>query len=345
MHSDSLAAMVRAVARLRPRGALDPALVNALAELVAPTADHNTVEIDAPAGQGPDARDRRAAEPAQAPEIKNPPRVAHPSTTPDDDALPSVALRPAAPDPMKLVALVSTMVQMAERADLASPTRSPGASNNAEPGHGTDSQGPVDPLESLFPAGRVRAILRDMATISTPSGHIDIQAAVAMIARAEPVQSLPVQMKSSLGHTIQLLFDAGPSMLPFSRDKHQLAATALRLLGKDRVRVSDFIGDPGRGVRAQRQVRWEPLRWPGRGSTLLVVSDLGIAAGHTQEHEAHEAWAALLAEADQRGVRTLALIPYTRERWPAAAARFGVALTWDLATGVQLLRRATRSQR
>ena len=343
MHSAALAALVRAVARLRPAGPLDPALVMALADLlVRPTEpepktndgqwqDETTdkarkaVELTL-GGAGPKSPTKLPGEPLQ-----------------DEGNRANVAPRRAAQDPNKLVALVSSLAQVAERADLAAPRRGSAGSTLAVPRTVTEVQGPAAPLESLFPTGRVRAILRDMATVAAPSGQVDVAAAVALMARAEPIKALPQRVRSALGHTILMLFDAGPAMLPFARDKQQLAATSLRLLGKDRVRVGDFIGDTGRGVRAQRQVRWEPLRWPGRGSTIMVISDLGIGAGHADRQAAHDHWVSFLDEADRRGLRSVVLIPYDRPRWLPVAARFGVALAWDLATGVQALRRSARA--
>jgi hypothetical protein len=162
-------------------------------------------------------------------------------------------------------------------------------------------------------------------------------------ARAEPADRLPRRLVSTLGHSVQLLFDAGPAMLPFARDKQQLAATATRLLGRDRVRVADFIGNPLQGVRAQRQVRWDDLRWPGRRSALVVVSDLGMgnSGGAEAQLHAHE-WQRFIDEAHRRGLRSVVLIPYARERWPEAARGFGTALTWDLGTGVQALHKSAR---
>ncbi|KNZ33321.1 MAG: hypothetical protein AD742_06945 [Methylibium sp. NZG] len=342
MQVAALAALVRAVARLRPAGPLDPALVAALADLLLqPTEPEPKRGTARPPAEARDTA-RRTGERASAALPQTPtPRPAS-EAWPGAGARPPAAQRRSAQDDNKLVGLVSSLTQVAERADLAAPRSGTARSAAPTPPTAAEAQGSAAPLESLFPTGRVRAILRDLSIVATPSGPIDVAAAVAMVARAEPIQALPRLVRSALGHTILLLFDAGPAMLPFARDKQQLSATALRLLGKDRVRVADFIGDPGQGVRAQRQVRWEPLRWPGRGSTILVVSDLGIGAGRPNPRLDDDPWTLLLDEADRRGLRSVALIPYDRPRWPPVAARFDVALTWDLATGVQALRRLRR---
>jgi len=339
MSQDHLATLLRAVALLRPAGALDSALIAALARLVAPAARQTGARpIEGmPHAAAPAAANAEATTPVDPASELNP-RVTPP--TPVDDA-PVSRPRARPQDPNRLVALPSELLQVAERADLA--TRQ-GALTDAigAPRQPMEAPARTAPLESLFAPGRVRAILRELSTLTTPSGQPDIAAVVALIARAEPIERLPQRLVSTLGHSVLLLFDAGPSMLPFSRDKQQFAATATRLLGRDRVRVADFIGDPLRAVRAQRQVRWEPMHWPGRQSSVVVVGDLGVGRGASAAALQADDWARFLDEAGRRGLRTVLLIPYGRDRWPAMAHAFGTALTWDGTTGVQALRRRMR---
>jgi len=198
------------------------------------------------------------------------------------------------------------------------------------------------PLESLFPPVRVRGILRELVTLRSASGPLDVAAAIELMARAVPVDRLPRTSVSALGHSLLLFFDAGPAMLPFTRDKQQLAATSLRLFGRDRVRVADFISTPLHRVRPQRQVRWEELRWPTRGSAVVVVTDLGIGGGQTETRRHADDWRRFVEETHTRQLRSVALIPYARDRWPPTADAFGTALTWDLDTGVQALYKNAR---
>lgn len=340
-----VAALIRAVSRLRGPGTLDPQLVDALATLLLPRPEAIKPEpTRLPPGSSLTAP--RSVSPKSA-EISDGPPL--PAPVPSAAAPLAGGVKPkpraAAGDAQKLVALASSWVQTAERADLAAPRRLAGGTKAANAPVTNEAPGPAAPQESLFPATRVRAILRDMATSSKPTGQPDLAAAVRLIAQAQPIKELPQGTKTTLGHNIVLLFDAGPAMLPFARDKQQLAATALRLLGKDRVRVNDFLVDPMRGVRAQRQVRWEPLRWPGRGSTLLLISDLGIGDNQPARELQGALGQSFIDECHRRGLRSVVLIPYQRERWPTLAARFDVALTWDLDAGVQALRRSMRQLR
>lgn len=341
MSTDHLAVLLRAVAALRPAGPLDPALLQALARLIAPR----------PAAGAPVvAADARAPAPAPvAPSIAAATAVVAAAgivlgslsakATGVADRPGAAAPRPAVPAADTLAALAAVLEQVTERADLAAAQQAPAALGDAAPGT-PEAPGPSAPVESLFAPRRVRAILRELTTQALPNGQVDIAAAVALIARAEPIDRLPQRLVSSLGHSVQLLFDSGPALLPFTQDRQQLAATAIRLLGEDRVRTADFLGDPARGVRAQGQVRWAPLHWPARHSTLVVVSDLGLGDGRAAVQAA--GWRRFLDEAKQRGLRSVLLIPYAPVRWPAVARRFDTTLTWDLASGVQGLRRSAR---
>jgi hypothetical protein len=349
MNVNTLTTLVRTLAHLRSPQAsdavdtLDPALVQLLLELLEPTpvAANQTVKRKTSAAQPGTANFSATTTPTQT---QARPASPHPDL-PDRTTSESTVDRPRTPShgAQKLVGLPASLVPVIERADLKPPERQTSPTGATGSVASTEAPATHAPMDSLFPAGRVRAILRDMATVASPSGELDTHRVVAQLARGDAITALPQRHRRTLSPSIGLLFDVGPTMLPFSRDKQQLGATALRLLGKDRVRIADFIGSPSQGVRAQRRVRWEALRWPVRGATLVVVSDLGIGAPHLSDAE-HD-WAAWLREARGRGIRTLALIPYEASRWPAVAQGFDLAMSWDLSTGVQAVRRLMRQHR
>jgi hypothetical protein len=349
MHVDTLTTLVRTLARLQsPKASgavdtLDPALVQQLLELLEPTpnAATQTVRRKASAAQPGTTSQSATTTPTHTQARTATPRPDLPDRATSEPTADKV--RTPSHSAQKLVGLPASLVPVIERADLKPPERQTPPTGHNGPVASTEAAATSAPLDSLFPAGRVRAILRDMATVSTPSGELDTRRAVDHLSRGEAITTLPQRSRRTLSPSIGLLFDAGPTMLPFSRDKQQLGATALRLLGKDRVRIADFIGSPSQGVRAQRQVRWEALRWPVRGATLVVISDLGIGAPHLSDAE-HD-WGLWLREARGRGIRTLALIPYEASRWPAVAHSFDLAMSWDLSTGVQAVRRLMRQHR
>jgi hypothetical protein len=338
VNAEQIATLVRAVARLRIGDAGDTALIDALANLIEPAP--STVPS---MNKRPMADDRRPRDPmssnvAGAADLPRPP----PAMPLPDAAtrLPARPPRERKPAHDRLVAEPSVLERVTERADLSTPDRQAARVIADRPASAADAGGPVAPLESLFAPGRVRGILREMTTLTHAGGGPDIAAIVRLIARAQPPTRLPRLPVTTLGHSVQWLFDTGPSMLPFARDRQQLAATALRLLGRDRVRIADFIGHPLQAVRAQRQVQWGELRWPPRGSALVAVSDLGI--GSRESPLLAPPWLEFIDECKRRRLRSVVLIPYEQARWPAVAAAFDTALTWDLDTGVQGLRRVRR---
>ena len=331
MAHDRIALLIRAVTRLRVQGSSDAELIDALARLILPEPRGATAEASAPTILRPSAPQVPRVEPERAalrPPVR-PPVVVRPQS---EDAGTTARRRTSS-----LKGVPSVLEQVIDRADLDVPQSAVIQDRRMSDRSPSEAQ-PVAPLESLFASGRVRAIIRELATRTTHTGPVDVAAAVRRIARGDAIDRVPRRPLSSLGHTVQLLFDAGPLMVPFARDKQQLVATATRVLGRDRLRVADFIGTPLQGVRAQRQVRWEGLRWPDRRSAVVVVSDLGTGGERAEtDHRAAE-WLRFLHDAHARGLRTFALIPYPADRWPQMAAAFSTSLTWDVETGMQALR-------
>jgi hypothetical protein len=243
----------------------------------------------------------------------------------------------------RLVAIKSLLQLITEHADLVPEQRDSTPQRRDRATVESDLRGLPVPVEALFPAGRVRAILREMATVPVPSGRPDMDAAVQWIAAGKPIREMPQFLVTALPHAIHWLFEAGPSMLPFARDKQQLARTATRLLGQDRVRIADFLADPRKGTRPRGQVKWRPLHWPGRQSAVVIVSDLGIGDDQMIDARAQGIWWSFTEEAAQRGVSTVLLNPYEHQRWPPVTGAFDLALTWDAGARVQALRRTRRS--
>lgn len=332
--------LLQAVAGLHPQGAPDEGLIDALSRLTAMP----PLSVD---GAAPAQRSPQAALPPAPAEL-----ILAATLSPRDNVVkpgPVQSLhniQEPIPEMWRAngpsITLESQIELIVEQAGLAAPAGHVRVHVEAGVATGNDTPPIAAPSEGLFPPNRARAILRELSTLPAPSHTPDIAAAVGRIARALPITDMPRRMVSVLGHEVQLLFDAGPGMLPFTRDKQQLASTAMRVLGSDRVRVADFLGAPTRGVRPQRQVHWSDLRWPGRRSAVLVISDLGIGEQADGAWPMADAWLEFLNEAAWRDLRTAVLIPYPHQRWPAIADRFGTAQTWDLNAGVQSLRRALR---
>lgn len=241
-----------------------------------------------------------------------------------------------------LTALKSTLYLIANEADieLNEAERNQPERGKQSPDLNFETVRP--PVENLFPETRVRGILREMAMVPTARGRINVETAVNLVASGKPLCELPEEILSGMPPAVHWLFDTAPSMLPFSRDKQQLAHTAPRLLGNERTHIADFIGDPKKGVRLRRKVRWESFHWPARKSAVVVVSDLGIRDPAGLKSLTARAWETFLEEAESKEINVVLLNPYMPDRWPEFARCFPIALSWDSATGVQQLRRNRR---
>jgi len=340
---NNIAALIEAAAHLHRAGAPDPELIGALAGMLGLVPSAANTDRSGHTGN---SGIRLAASPLDPTEFGTPqPRSRNPygmtEGLPGRPAGPRAEPPPPAGD-APLHARPTTLRKVAQRADLAPGDRALHPAARERESDAGDTDASSAPVESLFAPNRVRAILGGLATVPVPSGEPDMTNIVDMIARAVPIDQLPERSVHALGHAVQLLFDAGPTMLPFTQDKQQLASAAVRLIGRDRVRVADFLGAPLNGVRVQRSVRWQPFGWPDRRSTVVVVSDLGSGDGR---QGIDLAWRDFLDQAARRQVCTVALIPYPASRWPDGVEGFDAAVTWDLATGVRSLRRALRMRR
>lgn len=336
---NNIAALIQAVAFVHPDGAPDAELISMLAYFLGVV----------PASEVPTERQNKAGDHDTGPatmmalpvSLSN--RDSLRSNRSERDRHPSTPSIAASGNGL-LQAQPSTVQKIAERADLAPNHSSANTSQDGRTRSVDDIDASSVPIESLFASNRVRSILRGLATIPISGGEPNIASIVDMLAQGSPASRLPNCTLNTLAHAVELLFDVGPAMLPFSRDKQQLASMAVRLIGTDRIRIADFIDDPLQGIRMQRKTRWQPFAWPDRRSIIIVVSDVGIGSG-ISHHSLAPAWHVFLRQAAHREIRTVALIPYSSSRWPSEVAAFDAALPWDLVTGVQTLRRATRRHR
>lgn len=342
MEFNAYIALLRATARLHPNGDVDPHLIEALGRLIAP---HRR------GGPSPIRQNRQPAGTARAHGSEDKPQDSQKNV--QADPLASSLRQPGAAKPKaatrqkrdrgdNLVAIESELVLISEQADLVVEQQGKAAQDRRRRSAPVEPPTVSPPVADLFPDVRVRAVMREMATLSIPSGRPDLQAAVKLISSGRPIEKMPQLLMSALPHAILWLFEAGPTMLPFSRDKQQLARTTIRLLGEDRIRIADFIADPMKGIRPRGQVKWQPLRWPSRHSAIVVVSDLGIGGTQVIDVNSQHVWMTLLEEAERRGIHMVLLNPYEPDRWPAVSAAFDTTLTWDTETGVQELRHKRR---
>ncbi len=134
----------------------------------------------------------------------------------------------------------------------------------------------VDP-EPLFAPNWTRGILEALVGSPSDDGPVDAAAAVAILARREPLHAVPRLAHTTLGRGAQILVDAGDGLVPFTRDQARLVADLKRVIGSTSLEILRFAGTPLRGAGIGGRRHWEPWQPPARPKPIVLLTDLGIA--------------------------------------------------------------------
>ncbi len=195
---------------------------------------------------------------------------------------------------------------------------------------------PPEPTD-LFHRDRQRAVLTALCSGPAPTGEPDLDAAVEIAARGEPLLTLPAEIRPTTRRGLQLLIDHGEAMLPFLRDQQRLLRSVAALTGPDGLEVVHFartpLDHPGAGTGPLWN--WRPYRPQLPGQPVLVLSDLGALTLPGDRSDVEDRWqrfAALLGEA---GCPLVALVPAPLRRISARVRSAVAIVPWDRPTGVR----------
>jgi hypothetical protein len=206
--------------------------------------------------------------------------------------------------------------------------------------------GPPRPPDPLFGRVQRRGILSAALATPAPEGELDVDEAVATLARLEPLRRMPRRLVPTMRRGVQLLLDIGAGMLPFLEDQRSLASALDDILSDECLEVLYFAACPSRGVGAGARDEWRAWRPPPAGTPVLVVTDLGIGGPRLDDDRAGVAeWLGFAHVAASEGHRLLCLVPCQATRWPAALARAMTLIHWSERTTVAPVRRAVREGR
>lgn len=197
---------------------------------------------------------------------------------------------------------------------------------------------PVDPL--LAPRG-TRGILTMALVTDLDDGALDTDRLVDAIARGAFPPRLPRRPHRSLSAGVQLLVDLSPTMLPYRTDLVALIGDVHRVVGKDRVSVLRFAGDPWH-VGPGRRTTWAPFVAPQAGQPVLAVTDLGLGTGGSATTVA---WLRLARALDHARCPLIALTPQPATAIPPRLRRAIAVVEWDRATTAASAARAVRGRR
>jgi len=286
--------------------------------------------------------------PAAAPAVERPPPVRLASPAPPPSSGPAVPPgRLLMPPPARTVVARAVAVPQPAPADLPTaptvereeapvpraPKTLPSLAEVLEPAPPRPRPDPAD----LFRPDRQRALLTALCSGPAPTGEPDIEAAVEIAARGEPLLTLPAEIRPTTRRGLQLLVDQGEAMLPFARDQEQVRRTITLLAGPDGFEVVQFartpLDPPGAGIGPMWT--WRPYRPQLPGQPVLVLSDLGALSPPGDRPDVEDGWRRFAALLHEAGCPLVALVPAPRRRLSARLRSVIAVVPWDRPTGVR----------
>jgi hypothetical protein len=199
-------------------------------------------------------------------------------------------------------------------------------------------RGAQAPMEPLFLPQWMRGITTAALATSAEDGRPDVERLVEAIARGQSVQRVPRESIATLRRGAEVLCDVSEGMLPFARDQDEMVQHLRSTVGRHRLRVTSFDGPP-----LIDSTEGEPSWTPARGTPVLILSDLGIAAPLLVADRSTPARWLVLARALRRaGCPVVALVPYPPDRWPLTLSRAISIIEWNRRATAAMAQRAVR---
>lgn len=197
---------------------------------------------------------------------------------------------------------------------------------------------PRDP-EPLFVARWTRGIL-GAALATMDEGVIDLERAIDLVARLEPLTRLPIRPRPTLRNGVQVLLDRSEAMLPFYRDQASLARSLEGLIGPDRLTVQRFAGCPTRGTGTRTPRTWTHYEPPRPRTPVLVVTHFGaIDAPLASDVASTAEWHAFASDVAAAGCPLVAIVPCAPARLPAGLPQAMRLVVWDRSTTARAAQR------
>ncbi|MEU1378211.1 hypothetical protein ABZ442_31865 [Streptomyces triculaminicus] len=179
------------------------------------------------------------------------------------------------------------------------------------------------------------AVLHAALARSTFEGELDVEAAVDRVSRLRPLTELPRRPVFTLRYGVQILADVSASMEPLARDVTDVVARVRALAGVAGTRTLYFSESPLRGAGEGPRAQWRPYRVPPAGTTVLILSSLGLTGPVFNPHRAAPGeWLATVRAIRAHGCRPVALVPAPERHWPRWLRATLPAVVWDRGTTV-----------
>ncbi|MBO0651392.1 hypothetical protein J1792_00800 [Streptomyces triculaminicus] len=153
--------------------------------------------------------------------------------------------------------------------------------------------------------------------------------------RLRPLTELPRRPVFTLRYGVQILADVSASMEPLARDVTDVVARVRALAGVAGTRTLYFSESPLRGAGEGPRAQWRPYRVPPAGTTVLILSSLGLTGPVFNPHRAAPGeWLATVRAIRAHGCRPVALVPAPERHWPRWLRATLPAVVWDRGTTV-----------
>lgn len=189
------------------------------------------------------------------------------------------------------------------------------------------------PLQTLFVPNWTRALLVSALSTYSKFGPINIEEAVRLISIYEPVREVPRLPWPTMVQGVQVLIDKSESLEPFYKDQAYLKSTVQKVAGYDRIRIMEFVGCPSWGVRSTKINDWSDYHPPSSGTTVLMITDLGILRNpYITDQAGVRDWFLFATFVRKAGCSLVAFVPYPPERWPKPLQSAMKIVQWDRTT-------------
>lgn len=190
------------------------------------------------------------------------------------------------------------------------------------------------PTEPLVPARWTRSLLVRGLTQSSPGTELDVDALLDCAARGQTPRRIPFRNEQTLRRGVVLLVDRTPSFAPFANDVEELLGPLRVVAGPALLGELAFEGDPQDGVYDLRSGEPQPYEHPLRGSTALVLGDLGALS---RRRRGNTDWVALGRRLRRAGVEPAALVPLNPKRLSREILGTWRVVPWGVRRGAAAL--------
>ena len=203
---------------------------------------------------------------------------------------------------------------------------------------------PSPVTQDLFYPSHRRALLRAIGGGLRCDGDVDVHAAVAMVARCEPIEDFPREWVHTTRGAMHLLLDAEMMTGPYCGDVLRFPRDLEREAGPDGLEIRWFEGCPlsDRGVLLPGRADPEPYRMPARGTRILAVTTFGSRGTWLSAPARMAEWRRMSETARRAGTPLVILTPLLPPSRPDGLPQGLAIITWDRTTGVRETMRMAR---